>query len=164
MLANLGDEPLRFVDLAAPVTDSQGKFKGVLCAHLSWNWARDIERSLLELTSPRNPVEIFVTSKDGAVLLAPPGFSEKKLSLQIIQDASQDSAGYSIETWWDKRDYLTVFAQSSEVRDYPGLDWLVLVRQSKELAFAPVRSHFSNVSTSSYLLRVSWYGYWSCYL
>nr|MDJ0571863.1 ATP-binding protein [Pleurocapsa sp. MO_192.B19] len=140
LLPNPGDEPLRFVDLAAPVTDSQDKFQGVLCAHLSWNWARDIERSLLKLTSPKNPVEIFITSRDGSVLLAPPRFPEEQLNLTTIKQASKDGSGYSIETWSNKRDYLTVFARSSENRDYLGLNWLVVVRQSKELAFAPVRS------------------------
>jgi signal transduction histidine kinase/CheY-like chemotaxis protein len=40
------NEPLRFVDVAAPIVDSQGRFQGVIGAHLSWQWAKDVERSL----------------------------------------------------------------------------------------------------------------------
>jgi hypothetical protein len=41
------EEPWRFVDVAFPVKDEDGTVRGVLGAHLSWQWARDVERSII---------------------------------------------------------------------------------------------------------------------
>ena len=37
-------EPRRFVDVAFPYLDANGQPAGVLGAHLSWEWARDVEQ------------------------------------------------------------------------------------------------------------------------
>ena len=161
LLPNPDDEPLRFVDVAAPVTDSQGNFQGVLCAHLSWQWAQDIKRSLLEVMAKRDLVDIFVLSQNGHVLLAPPEFKEDKVTIPRIQQTSSDTFGYSLETWSDRQKYLTAFAQSQGYQSYPGLDLVVLVRQSKDSAFAPVRSLQKQVLLAGLLLgglfaAISW--------
>ncbi len=133
LLSNPDSEPIRFVDVATPVTDIQNKFKGVLCAHLSWTWAKDVRRSLIESTAEQNLVEIFVTSQDGHVLLAPEGF-ESELTIA------------------EEQKYLTASAQTKGYRSYPGLNWVVVVRQSKDVAFAPVRSLQTKVLATGLLL------------
>src|SRR5690606_2987421 len=40
-------EPLRFVDIAVPIRDPEGKFQGVLGAHLNWRWTREVGASVL---------------------------------------------------------------------------------------------------------------------
>jgi hypothetical protein len=47
LLPRQDGEPRRFVDIAFPYKDAQGKTLGVLAAHLSWEWARSIERSVI---------------------------------------------------------------------------------------------------------------------
>ena len=44
------DEPLRFVDFAAPVYDAEGALRGVVATHLYWTWVQAVvERGLPEL-------------------------------------------------------------------------------------------------------------------
>ena len=162
LLPNPNDEPLRFVDVAAPVSDSQGDFQGVLCAHLSWEWARDIKRSLLEVMAQPEPIEVFVLSKNGHVLLAPPNFEEEKITIPSIEQTERDRASYFIDTWKDRQEYLNGFAYSEGYQSYPGLGWVVLVRQRTSLALATVRSLQQQVllvglSLGSLFAAISWF-------
>ena len=63
-----GGEPLRFVDVAAPVLDAQGRVIGVLSAHLDWNWAAELRDNFLKRRLTRD-TRISILSSAGAVLL-----------------------------------------------------------------------------------------------
>jgi PAS domain S-box-containing protein len=142
LLPNVRGEPLRFVDVAVPVMDLQGNPRGVLGAHLSWTWAVEVENSLLRSLQSRNK-EMFVLKLNGELLLGPPRFNAVKrpssLPLASVKAAQRGLNDYTIETWSDGNTYLTGFARSMGYRDYPGLGWLVLVRQKTDVAFAPAR-------------------------
>ncbi|PIG91115.1 PAS domain-containing sensor histidine kinase [Gloeocapsopsis sp. IPPAS B-1203] len=147
LLPSPSNEPLRFVDVAAPVVDLQGNPRGVLGAHLSWTWSQEVQKSLLRSLQSRN-TEMFVLREDGSELLGPPGFNAQPqadnlpaepLPLMSVKEAQRGLNSYRIETWLDGHTYLTGFARSSGYRDYPGLGWLVLVRQRTDVAFAPAR-------------------------
>jgi two-component system, cell cycle sensor histidine kinase and response regulator CckA len=199
-------EPRRFVDVAVPIFNPDGSLRGVLGAHLSWNWAREVENSLLQALQnrgDRSQAEMFVLSSPDAtgqrkLVLAPryfaaavatasaspsslataiataprsiTGFSTStstplSLSLSPAQSAQlsrlaetvyQSSDRYLAQTRWpsattgtststdgsssggdNSYTYLTGVARADGYRDYRGLDWLVLVRQPTEQAFAP---------------------------
>ncbi|XLZ71850.1 ATP-binding protein [Massilia sp. SR12] len=188
LLPAQGPEPLRFVDLAFPLTDGSG----VLGAHLSWQWARELERSVLAPASARRQVEAIIIDREGKVLLGPanllgkilpptgrtpgassadakPGASPAASSAAaapagtpttgdgsgaasavrppaapVAGDAhaanSALPAGYVVERWPDGGDYLTGYASTRGHGAYPGLGWTVLVRQSVDTAWAPVRA------------------------
>jgi PAS domain S-box-containing protein len=139
LLPNPTNEPLRFVDIAVPVRDDQGRLQGVLGAHLSWGWSKEVKKSLIRSVKERNR-EIFVLSQNGNILLAPPDFQTvNSLSLRSVKAAQRGINGYMIENWLDNQSYLTGYTQSVGYRNYPGLGWLVLVRQKTDIAFAPVR-------------------------
>jgi len=141
LLPNPTGEPLRFVDISVPVSDLQGNFSGVLGAHLSWNWAKEVENSLLYPLQGRN-LEMFVFRQNGDLLLSPSGLTKPTTAqnlLASLKSNPQEMNGYAIETWSDGNKYLTGFARSQGYRDYPGLGWIVLVRQKYSIAFAPVR-------------------------
>lgn len=147
LLPNSSKEPLRFVDIAVPVVDLQGNPRGVLGAHLSWTWSQEVRKSLLRSLQSRN-TEMFVLREDGSQLLGPPGFNAQpqadnfpaqSLPLASVKEAQRGLNSYRIETWLDGHTYLTGFARSSGYRDYPGLGWLVLVRQRTDVAFAPAQ-------------------------
>ncbi len=162
LLPNPDNEPLRFVDIAAPVKDDRGNFQGVLGAHLSWQWARDIKRSLLEVMAQPELLDIFILSKNGHVLLAPSGFEDEKLILPNNLLNTGESSGYSLDAWSDRQKYLMAFAQSKGYQSYPGLGWKVVVRQRQDLAFAPVRSLQKQVLGTGLLLAsffavLSWF-------
>lgn len=141
LLPNPTGEPLRFVDVAVPVRDLQGSFRGVLGAHLSWTWAKEVENSLLYPLQERN-LEMFVFRQNGELLLSPSGLTTQVTARNLLASLSSDpqkTNGYAAETWSDGNTHLTGFALSQGYRDYPGLGWIVLVRQKTEIAFAPVQ-------------------------
>eukprot|EP00741_Cyanophora_paradoxa_P022427 tig00021489_g21653.t1 len=71
LLAPNASEPLRFVDVAAPVMTANGSLSHVLGIHLHWDWARDVQqRTMVPVYAAAN-AELFVYSPDNTVLLSP---------------------------------------------------------------------------------------------
>jgi len=132
-------EPRRFVDVAFPWLDADGQPAGVLGTHLSWEWARDVERSIIAPVQTRNRVQALIVSAEGVVLLGPDGLQDTKVDLASLGEARKKRTGYAVERWPDGRDYLVGYAATRAVGDYPGLGWHVLVRQDIEDAYRPVR-------------------------
>ncbi|QNM97773.1 sensor domain-containing diguanylate cyclase [Chitinimonas koreensis] len=128
-------EPLRFVDVAAPVFDLEGRFSGVLGVHLSWEWAREVEHTVFSLGRRAKGVETFVLNREGKVLLAPAGKEAAGLPGGLAQAASH---GGLLLRWPDGRDYLTTVVPTRGYGDYAGLGWTVVVRQAAAEAYAPV--------------------------
>lgn len=127
ILPHLPKEPLRLLDISAPIFDEQGKLQNVICAHLNWTWAREVQKSLLEPTEKHDKLEIFILDRDGKVLLGLPQATEKQFNLP------KNGNSYEING------YLAGFARSQGYRKYPGLGWTVLVRQKESIALAPAR-------------------------
>jgi PAS domain S-box-containing protein len=133
-------EPWRFVDVAFPYVDEHGVTRGVLGAHLSWQWARDVERSVMAAIAARRQVEALIVDTDGNVLLGPHDVVGTRLTLPSLKAAhAQRRGGYVVETWPDGRSYLVGYQLGHGYGAYPGLGWTVLVRQNADDAFAPVR-------------------------
>jgi diguanylate cyclase (GGDEF)-like protein len=130
--------PLRFVDVAMPLTDADGVFTGTVGAHLSWSWAEEIKRSLLADDHLLAGVEILVLSKDGDVLLGDRALEGTRLDLASIAAAQRGDTGVVEETWPDGVAYLTGYSRDRGFQGYPGLGWIVLARQPVELALHPV--------------------------
>ena len=79
-LASERSEPLRFIDISAPVRDAGGQVAGILAVHLYWDWATETERLLnraLRAVSPN--AEVLIAAKDGTVLLGPAALQGQKL-------------------------------------------------------------------------------------
>ncbi|WP_051329998.1 GGDEF domain-containing protein [Niveispirillum irakense] len=129
-------EPLRFVDVAVPLHDVAGEFRGVLAAHFSWAWARQVERSVMEPAHHRNQVDTFILSQNGEVLLGPEMLG-KRLSLDVLNQPRQAASGWLVESWPDGKHYLTGYARSKEQGPFAGLGWTILTRQPLAVARAP---------------------------
>ncbi|MBW4538683.1 MAG: PAS domain-containing protein [Myxacorys chilensis ATA2-1-KO14] len=138
ILQRPNQEPLRFLDLAAPIRDKQGNLQGVIAAHLNWKWTEEIQKSLLEPVRRKRQVEILILDPQGTVLLGDPSHEGKRLTLPNVQTA-QPNQNYAIERWTDG-EFITGVAESRGYRSYPGLGWRVLVRQDADVALAPARS------------------------
>lgn len=132
LYANRMEVP-RFVDLAAPVRDEQGTLTGVVAAHLSWDWASEVERSVLGQISDDAEVEAMILSADGTVILGPKPLVGKPLAF-----ASAQGRRAWVESWPDGRNFLTSVVRTKGYRDYPGLGWSVVLRQPVDQAMAPV--------------------------
>jgi PAS domain S-box-containing protein len=139
LLPDPSDEPVRFVDLAFPYTDKHGRVAGVLGAHLSWRWGKEVAQSIIEPLGERRRVQAFIVNRDGMVLLGPPDMQGKTIAFPSLKAASDKHNGFNIETWSDNKQYLVGFSTSKGYASYPGLSWTVLMRQSVDDAFLPVK-------------------------
>jgi PAS domain S-box-containing protein len=130
--------PLRLVDVSAPIRDAQGKLLGVLCGHLSWEWAWNTRANLLQPLKSHSDLDLLVLNRQGAILLGTPALppEPRPLALASVSEAAAGGNAYHTETWPDARPYLTGFAPTDGHRDYPGMGWLVLTRQPASEAFA----------------------------
>lgn len=132
------DDPLRLIDVAAPVHDDFGVPVGVVGAHLSSEWAERLRRDLIAGQIGRDPVEVFVLNNDGMVVLGPEGWRDRLLEVSSGRAVRAGPPGFVLETWPDGRDYLTGYARTRGRPLFESLGWAVLVRKDAELAFAPV--------------------------
>jgi diguanylate cyclase (GGDEF)-like protein/PAS domain S-box-containing protein len=146
-LPNTTGEPLRFVDVATPVYEAGGEFKGVLVAHLSWAWAREVQTSLVDSIGGLSDVEMVIVSRDGIVLLQPDGTyganpdgTYPSLDLASLRESTATRSVSRVETWPDGKAYLTGVARSTGYLSYPGLGWAVVERQPASAAFATARA------------------------
>lgn len=132
-------EPLRLVDLALPVHDRRGKLLGVMGAHLSWQWAKELRAKLLSHDLQRRKIEILVLSAKGTVLLGSSGNAANghDLSrLESVRHAFEHKIGAVFEQWNDGKRYAVGYARGQGHRDFSGLSWIVLARQPEETAAA----------------------------
>ncbi|MEK4043004.1 diguanylate cyclase [Paenibacillus sp. FSL H8-0048] len=133
-------EALQFVDVSVPVIDKQGQTSGVLAAHLSWEWSREVEASIVNPLKERlKGVEVFVVSKkDDTILLGPEALTGKRMSDAVLQQARSGKSSYVIEQERGRDSYLTGYAYGDGYLNYPGLGWTVIIRQPADIAFASV--------------------------
>ncbi|MDN3576359.1 diguanylate cyclase [Chitinimonas viridis] len=129
-------EPLRFVDVAAPVFGTTGHLRGVLGVHLSWEWARDIEQHVFTASRRASGVETFVLNREGQTLLAPQGRAGVLLPVNL--DAAATGSGQLLR-WPDGQDYVTTLVKTRGYDEYAGLGWSIVSRQAAQEAYAPVR-------------------------
>lgn len=140
LLPNPSGEPMKFVDIAAPILDAAGGLAGVLGGHFSWVWARDVERAFRQAMQNRQDLEAFVVAKDGNVVLGPEGTLGQTLDLASVRTAKTGRHGWTMEAWPDGKPYVTGYAFGYGHGAYAGLGWTVLVRQPLAVAYAPAES------------------------
>ena len=142
--------PLRLLDVSAPIKDARGHLLGVLCGHLSWDWAFQVRNSLLEPLKAEHNLDVIIVNADGNILLGTPELNQltETLGLPSLDLARDQQQGYTVESWPDGKTYLTGFYASRGFADYPGLRWTILVRQSIDRAYEPVYrlQHFTFIT------------------
>lgn len=139
LLPNPDGSPVEFVDISYPIFNEDGEFDGVLAAHLSWEWARDVQQSIMVPLRERHNVEMFVVSaKDDTVLLGPPGTIGQQLTLPSLRSSRLGGNSFLEESWPNGFRYVTGYVQSDGYESYPGLGWTILIRQPTAEAYAVV--------------------------
>ncbi|MBZ2173247.1 GGDEF domain-containing protein [Nitratidesulfovibrio sp. SRB-5] len=152
LLPNPTGEPMKFVDISVPVATPDGRLAGVLAAHLSWEWARQIERTIFQSLRVDQGIDLFVVAADNTVLLGSSPAPGTPLSLDAVARARAGAMGWSVERWPDGKDYLTGYATGNGFEDYPGLGWTVLARQPLATAHAPARALERDVLAAGLLM------------
>jgi diguanylate cyclase (GGDEF)-like protein len=126
-------EPYRFVDLAMPVRDANGKLLGVLGGHLNWDWASQLI-SDVEANDGDTNTKISITDKNGMVLVGPAKgtvrYSGERLG-RILKERNG-----TLPEVADGQDVLTAFHVGTGHREYQGLNWIVTASQPASVALA----------------------------
>ncbi|MDB5359583.1 MAG: hypothetical protein JWO51_880 [Rhodospirillales bacterium] len=136
ILPNPSGEPMRFVDLATPVKGTDGQIIGVLGAHLSWQWARRIRATVLaSIDEGDQQIEALILDQNGMVLLGPDAFIDKPLTLAALEPPAERATSRLV-VWPDQKPYLTTVVRTTGYLDFPGLNWSVMMRQPRAIAFA----------------------------
>lgn len=146
LLPNNSGESIYFLDVAFPVISKEEKLLGVLCTHLTWQWTRDVLRSIQK----EHGVDIFLLSKDGLVLVGPDNTERSNIS-EISSNVSQtfktEKSLYKIIDWNNNTKYLTASSVSQGFEEYKGFSWKVIVRQPVDEAF-----NIANKNTNTILI------------
>ncbi len=141
------DLPLRLVDLSAPVHDASGKFMGVICGHLSLDWAFEARDRMLANLSDK-AIDMLVLNHDGRVLMGTPALPSLSVDLSVLQSYRQAKGGTikpQVESWPDDKRYLTASVPEPGFRAYTGMGWSIVAREEEAIAFAPARDLGRNV-------------------
>ncbi|MDI9243827.1 diguanylate cyclase [Marinobacter sp. CHS3-4] len=158
-LENESERPLRFVDVAVPLTSSDGGFLGVLGAHLYLDWVAGIGESLLAPMQERLQSELIVADKEGKVLIGPEGSLGSTLNQSLIEAAQSDKPGYmttrtGLKTQANGEDYLVGYSRMQDHDEYASFNWLVLVSKPAEEAFLPARELRNTLVISGALVAI----------
>ncbi len=153
LLPNATAEPMKFVDISLPVRDGQGRLKGVLATHLSWEWVRAMNQSFLSALREEY-IEVFVVSADKTVLFGPQGTTGLPLDLPFLEDLNSGQDGWHVQTWPDGRQYLTGAKVCSGHLEYTGLGWTILVRQPTDVAYARVLENQMHILMAGLLMSI----------
>lgn len=131
--------PLRLMDISLPLHDAQGRFIGVLAAHLSMDWTYEL-RDLLLSQSGAVPVDLVLLNRDSQVIVGNPSLPARPaqpLSLPLLQPAFAGQVATGLAPWPDGRRYLTTATPALGNDLFPGLGWVVAVRTAEDVAFGP---------------------------
>ncbi|MFC4273575.1 sensor domain-containing diguanylate cyclase [Achromobacter aloeverae] len=129
-------QAFRFVEVAAPVV-AGGRTVGVLGAHLSWTWAAEVRRAMLENDTAGGIRDLWILSSDGTMLLGP-HLGSKPFDDARIAAMLRSRQGV-FESDSENGMMLTGYAIASGYRDYPGRNWLIIAQQPARDAYAAVR-------------------------
>jgi diguanylate cyclase (GGDEF)-like protein len=132
------DEPFRFVDVAYPVRNGSGEIVGVLGAHLSWDWATELRRSLLTRESLFASADVSILDQSGKVLLGR-NINSMVLKPEQLAVLRNRPTGSGLAYGEDADRWLTSYAIGQGYRDYPGLGWVVVARLPTDVAYQPVQ-------------------------
>ncbi|NCP65608.1 MAG: diguanylate cyclase [Paraglaciecola sp.] len=124
------DEPLRFVDFAAPVFNANHKLLGVVAIHADWSWVKVVLQGSLPHDAKEQGLEVYIANAQQQLLY--PYASISQLSLPKALPASGDS---DVIRWPDGAEYVTS-SFDVNVPNSAQLAWKIVVRQPVEKALA----------------------------
>ena len=150
LLPHPDNTPLKVVDISMPIGDGAMK-DWVLVAHLSWTWAREVEEFILSGEGSDTDTKIMVLGADGSVILGGDS-NTQPLAMPLLQQLEDADSAWGVEPWPDGASYLTAAVRCTGFKDYDGLRWSVVARQSLDAAYEPVRRLVSRILVAGLLL------------
>lgn len=129
-------EPLRFVDVSAPIRNAAGQTVGVVGAHLSWHWISAISGVLSAEDS--SGAKALLLDAAGRVIAGAP-FGTDLSTLESVKRARAGGSGFMRETSSDGQDDMVGYTAWQADSELGSLKWIVLVCEPASKAFEPVR-------------------------
>ncbi|MDF2234798.1 cache domain-containing protein [Albimonas sp. CAU 1670] len=116
--------PPRFLDLAAPIPDADGRAIGVVGFHVNFAWAQ----AYLAETAAMVGIEAVVVDRDGTVVVGPAEMQGAAFDLASMRAATVGAQSTVVETWPDGVASLSAVAPSITYRDLPAFGWGLIAR------------------------------------
>lgn len=125
-------QPLRFIDIAAPVFNERNEFRGVLASHLYWSWVTQVAQTVVADRQINPDAELLIVDRKGAVIY-PETFSEP---LNVPANLTSRQRFQTL-LWSDGRSYLSSAGELTALADF---GWKLVMRQPLDSATAPARA------------------------
>ncbi len=125
------DEPLRFIDIAAPLRDAAGRTLGVLGVHVDWRLAQDMIDKVRSDDRRDAGMQVFIVNRDGQTIHSPVG--------PAAAPGLERGSAPALRTWTDGESYLTASATLPTDGGFGALGWTVVVRQPAAQALLGVQ-------------------------
>ncbi len=107
----------------------------ILGTRFKEQWAQALKEVLLAPIASHNNVEIFLLDRTGQLFLTPPNWNGSTINLTEFN--FDESNRTVVATWPDGKRYVTGYGATTVHDALPGKQWLVLVRQPLDIAYAP---------------------------
>ena len=118
------DEPLRILDLALPVTDTNGRVLGVLGLHINADWLTEF---LTEGAAIRG-IDAILVSADGTVAASSLPLTDSDLGNPTLRAAAAGAEKEIEGRWSDGTDAMAYVLPSVTYEDLPNFGWRMVGR------------------------------------
>ncbi len=116
-----GEQPMRLMDFALPVTNRAGAVIGVFGVHLDAGWAQDYLRDIASALG----LELMLVDQGGRVSVD----ATAKPGQTMPRDLSLLSPGQArLMEWSDGQDYFTIMVAQRRIDDMPSFGWRLVAR------------------------------------
>ena len=125
-------EPLRFIDFASPIKDSDNNLLGVVATHINWDWLSQQIKTYLPNDLSKQAIEVFIVEKNGKVI-----YPFDSMGAVVIPNGVLTKEGSSIQTWSENEEFLT---NSYKIisNTTTNLGWNIILRQPISKVFESV--------------------------
>jgi diguanylate cyclase (GGDEF)-like protein len=124
LLPKKGSGQMRFIDIAVPVSGEDGQLRGVLAAHVHWDWADSVLRVLRPSNAERVGMDILIINGQGDVIYP------EDSPLAVPRPSGRPTRpGFFIDNWSGSTAYVTSMVPVREIIETSPLGWQVVIRQ-----------------------------------
>lgn len=120
-------QPLRFIDVAAPVYSDDGELRGVLAAHAYWQWAGTVLSAALPPSLSDEGVQVFIVDRRNKIIFPEGVEAEASRALDAVQHGAARAT--SFREWGNGVEYLTATQRIVEPTPEHPLEWRLIARQ-----------------------------------
>lgn len=130
-----GGAVLQLIDFSEPVMDNQGVVRGVLGAHVNWNWAASVLQNMQPTNAAESRIEILIVNRDNAII-----HPQRLETTPALPLASNSSAKFSHDVWPNGQTYVSSTVPVADGPPDRTMGWRIVVRQPIEQAFHDLKT------------------------